>query len=332
MNARLNMPIKDSRRRSFERFVEENGEWTAMSIQLEEGLHTRPPSPDYRLLRLVQTAQDLLGKPLDQIRVLDLGCLEGQYAIEFAMHGAESVGVELREANLAKAEFAANQLQLERVELRLEDVRDLRREVHGEFDLVICSGILYHLEPADAVELLQRIHEVCTRMVIIDTQIALRGRESVEVDGKSYEGLWYTEHDDEADAETKLRDLWASVDNSRSFWFTHASLCNILADVGFSSTFESLGPHHPVGDDRRMYVALKGQRARVHTSPTTDNAPLHPRPEHNPLMNNPVQRERGRLFRAAKRWLPPVVKNRVKPLLRTLGVLPPDLTPAFLKG
>jgi hypothetical protein len=73
-----------------EGIVREHGPWTAMAIKLADGSYTREPVPDYRLRRLVQVAQDMVGKPLAECRVLDLACLEGQYAIEFALHGAET--------------------------------------------------------------------------------------------------------------------------------------------------------------------------------------------------------------------------------------------------
>jgi predicted RNA methylase len=74
--------------------------------------------------------------------VLDLACLEAHYAIEFALHGARAVGIEYRDESLAKARFAKEHLRLDKLELFKDDVRNLSRERYGEFDLVICSGIL----------------------------------------------------------------------------------------------------------------------------------------------------------------------------------------------
>src|SRR5438067_9171605 len=95
---------------SLDELRRQHGEWSAMSIHLGDGLYTLPPAPDGRLRRILQIACDLAGKPLGQLSVLDLACLEGQYGIELAMHGAEVVGIELREANLAKARFVKDYL------------------------------------------------------------------------------------------------------------------------------------------------------------------------------------------------------------------------------
>jgi 2-polyprenyl-3-methyl-5-hydroxy-6-metoxy-1,4-benzoquinol methylase len=70
----------------------------------------------------------LLGKPISQARVLDLACLEGHYAIEFALHGAEVTAIEIREANIAKARYAKEQMGLGRLRLVQDDVRNVSVE------------------------------------------------------------------------------------------------------------------------------------------------------------------------------------------------------------
>src|SRR5579864_2220433 len=134
---------------SIEEIRRQHGEWSAMSIHLGGDLYTRAPSADGRLRRILQVSCDLVGKPLGELRVLDLACLEGHYGIEMAMHGAEVVGIELREANLAKARYVKDYLRLDRLTLCQDDVRNLSTEKYGQFDLVICSGILYHLAAPD---------------------------------------------------------------------------------------------------------------------------------------------------------------------------------------
>lgn len=50
-------------------------------------------------------------KPWNQLRILDLGGLEGIYSLEFACHGAEVVSIEGRESNNAHSRFAAQVLE-----------------------------------------------------------------------------------------------------------------------------------------------------------------------------------------------------------------------------
>jgi hypothetical protein len=307
------------------------GEWSAMSIHLGGDLYTRRPAADGRLRRILQMACDLAGKPLDQLRVLDLACLEGHYGIELALHGAEVVGIELREANLAKARYVKDYLRLDRLILYQDDVRNLSLEKYGQFDMVICSGILYHLDAPDVFHFVRRIFEVCTRLAIFDTQIALRPDETFTIENEAYHGLWYREHDESADREVRLKDLWASVDNTRSFWFTPASLANYVARVGFSSFYECLNPQHAVPEDRRAYVAIKGQSANILSSPLTASMGFTPKSEQTQLPPVGPNVKRGPIFQFAKRLLPQSIKDAIKPVLRMVRILPPDSTPQFLK-
>jgi len=293
---------------------------------------TREPVADWRLRRIVQIAADLLGKPLSEARVLDLACLEGQYGIEFALHGAQVVGLEIREANLAKARFAQQELGLDNIRFIQDDVRNLSERVHGTFDIVICSGILYHLDVPDVFDFVQRIYDVSARLVVFDTQLSLSDRASVDYRGQPYAGLWYQEHDEKADHRAKYRDFWDSIDNTRSFWLTHASLCNLISEVGFTSFLRVENPHmQGLAADRATYVAVRGRRAKVLSSPPTDALVEERRPEREKAEPNPVQKARGPLFRLLKTKLPQPVKEVLKTGLRAAHLMSPDSTPSFLK-
>lgn len=273
-----------------------------MSIHLGEGVYTLPPAPDGRLTRIVQAVSDLAGKPFSQLRVLDLACAEGHYAIECARHGAEVVGIEFREESLAKARFVQNHLGLDRLTFHQDDVRNLSKDRYGEFDVVICSGILYHLDVPDVFHFVHRIYDVCTRLVFFDTEVALRPIETVEFEGFRYHGDWFIEHEEGSDEKTRMSNLWASVDNTRSFWFTHSSLANLMGRAGFTSLLECLIPHHDQFDGRRAYVAIKGAVGSVLTSPATASLGMRSRPEVTPT--HPSQTRRNAAVRLAKRVLP----------------------------
>jgi hypothetical protein len=96
-----------------------------MSIHLGGDTYTLPPAPDTRLRCLVQVTSDLAGKPLSQLLVFYLACLEGHYAIEFAMQGAEAAGIEYRAESVAKARFVRDYLDLDRLTFYQDDVRNL---------------------------------------------------------------------------------------------------------------------------------------------------------------------------------------------------------------
>ena len=256
-------------RNRLEDVVDAHGPWTAMSIKLSDDVCTREPAVDHRLKRILQACSDVAGKPLAACRVLDLACLEGHYALEFARHGSEVVGIEGRRASVAKCDFARDAMGLERASFHQDDVRNLSVEKYGVFDIVICSGLLYHLPAPDAWRLIQSMHSVCRGIVVIDTFVALSSRIDVELDGAAYHGHVYGEHDATESQAQKAKKLWASLDNDSSFWFTEPSLLNLLARAGYSSAFEVLTPTMPGNlRDRKTYLAVKGRPGRrAHVRP-----------------------------------------------------------------
>lgn len=318
---------------SLEQVIQHYGEWSAMSIYLGNGQYTlMPPQVDYRLRRLTQIVADLMSKPLNQIRVLDLACLEGHYGLEFAHHGAEVVGIEIREASLAKAQFAKHHLQLNNFSLYQDDVRNLSKEKYGTFDVVICSGILYHLDTPDVFQFVKNIYEVCNHIVVFDTFISLNDRVAAEFEGKTYWGLQRTEYSKEATEEDKKRHLWGSIDNFNSFWLTQPSLCNLMINSGFTSFYEC---HVPAWSsnliDRKTYVAIKGKAVKLLSSPVTDQTSHLQIPEHQPIDCHSVQKQHSLLFKLVKQTFPQPIKNVIKFTLRALGLMKPGGTPKYLK-
>src|SRR5689334_7467591 len=113
----------------------------ALAINPENVSRSDPPVPALsKLSRFVQIISDLSAKPFEDLRIVDLGCLEGMQAIELAAHGATVLGIEGREQNLAKAHENKEQAGVERVDFALDDVRNLSVERYGHFDVVLCAG------------------------------------------------------------------------------------------------------------------------------------------------------------------------------------------------
>jgi len=107
------------------------GPWTAHNIQLRDDIYSIAPEiigDEVKLRRIVQCVLDLAGGSVEGLRILDLACLEGLYAIEFARHKAACLGIEGREANIEKARFAKQVLLLDNLEFTQDDVRNLTIE------------------------------------------------------------------------------------------------------------------------------------------------------------------------------------------------------------
>jgi 2-polyprenyl-3-methyl-5-hydroxy-6-metoxy-1,4-benzoquinol methylase len=94
--------------------------------------------------------------------------------MEFASRGAKVVAIEGRAVNHEKARFAAEQKGLRDIEFVTEDVRNFSKERFGVFDVVVCSGLLYHLPGTDACRFVHAIADSCTRLTIIDLHLGLK--------------------------------------------------------------------------------------------------------------------------------------------------------------
>jgi methyltransferase-like protein/SAM-dependent methyltransferase len=91
----------------------------------------------------------LQAPPIAAARVLELGCASGGNVIPMAeqLPGAQFVGVDLSEGQIATGMAAVVELQLPNVQLRHADILDIDED-YGEFDYVICHGVFSWVPPA----------------------------------------------------------------------------------------------------------------------------------------------------------------------------------------
>ena len=135
-------------------------EFTAHNIRLDDGTLTKPDvghSMDaypwfVSARRILET---VFPGDKHNLRLADLGCLEGGYAVEFARMGFQVLGIDVREANIAACNYVKSETNLPNLKFVKDDVLNITK--YGVFDVVFCCGLLYHLDkPAQAKEHLQR--------------------------------------------------------------------------------------------------------------------------------------------------------------------------------
>ena len=88
--------------------VTKYGPWDSNNVYLEAGLYTMGSEivgDEIKLQRVVQCVLDHTGGTVEGMRVLDLGCGEGLYAIEFARRKASCLAIEGREPRAEKVRF-----------------------------------------------------------------------------------------------------------------------------------------------------------------------------------------------------------------------------------
>jgi SAM-dependent methyltransferase len=223
----------------------DHGPWTSESIWLRGDTFTRGPGivpGAMRLRQMLQLAAETCRKPLDEMRVLDLGALEGLVALEFARHGASVVAVEGREGNAAKIRAAARVAGVE-LEVVVADVRQLVDLNMGRFDVIFCLGLLYHLDWPSIPPFLASLAAMSVDALVIDTHLATHAEVVLEHKGWSYAGCMHREYESKQQADADWRKHpWSSIGNVESVWLTRESLANLLMNFGFSSVGECLHP------------------------------------------------------------------------------------------
>jgi SAM-dependent methyltransferase len=239
-----------------DRLAREYGPWRDR-IELAPGLFTGDRlAGAAKGKAILQVAADAVGD-LGGASVIDLGAAEGLFSIEFARHGAEVVAVDGRLGNVEKMRFAQRALGLSNLEAVHRDVREL--DTSRRYDVVLCLGLLYHLEGHAAVKLCHDLAAITERVAVIDTHVAPHAREELQVNGRSYWGRPIREFDPGAPADEQERLSRSAIGNPEAFWLTRSSLFNLLEDAGFTSVLEVFVPHVPDWHDRVILACLRGR-------------------------------------------------------------------------
>jgi SAM-dependent methyltransferase len=219
-----------------------------------------------KIRRIMQSTRDLMSRPFAELRILDLGCGEGVYAIEAGLRGAEVIALDARTQRLDQGAACAERHGLHRVRFVQEDVRRVTRETFGSFDVVYLLGLLYHLDVPDLFSVLENVCRLCLNLLVVDTLISLTAEDRVEWRGQAFYGRRYREHEDGDTDEIRRSRLLKSIDNTFSFRLTKESLLRVLHDVGFTSVYECLVPFEPgKAADRITLTALKGMPVLLST-------------------------------------------------------------------
>jgi 2-polyprenyl-3-methyl-5-hydroxy-6-metoxy-1,4-benzoquinol methylase len=106
-----------------------------------------------------------LDLPVNGKRVLDVGCGVGHFSRFYLERGCTWFGIEGRQSNID----VMRRLYPD-VDGAVADVQDSSFGHRGQYDVVHCFGLLYHLESPMAA--LRNIRAVCTRFLLLETMVA----------------------------------------------------------------------------------------------------------------------------------------------------------------
>ncbi|QUR69704.1 class I SAM-dependent methyltransferase [Mycobacterium spongiae] len=280
-------------------------QFTAHNIRLDDGTFTKPDYPhsmeDYPYCKSARgILETVFPGDRSQLRLADVGCLEGGYAVEFARLGFQVLGIEVRELNIAACNYVKSKTNLPNLNFVQDNALNIAD--HGVFDGVFCSGLLYHLDYPK--QYLETLSSVTKRLLILQTQFSLVSRADAALRlptrvrwvfdrlvRKSvpthftlsapsvHEGLggrWFTEFHTDRSFGKRETARWASWDNRRSFWIQREYVLQALRDVGFDVVLEQFDHMQP--DIAKSLLGgsyqsdLRGLFIGIKTGDSTDGA------------------------------------------------------------
>jgi SAM-dependent methyltransferase len=226
-----------------------------------------------KVRRVMQITRDLGGRPVADLRILDLGCGEGVYAIEAGIHGADVVAVDARTQRMDHGADVAARHGLTGVRFVRDDVRRVSAASYGMFDVVYLLGIVYHLDAPEVFTFLENVHALCARLLIVDTFVSLAPDLQAAWRDEVFDGERRREHDDDDPPEVRESRVLRSIDNTFSFRFTTESLIRALRLAGFTSVVECHVPAEPgKPNDRVTLAAIKGEPVALSAYPWINTA------------------------------------------------------------
>jgi tRNA (mo5U34)-methyltransferase len=119
---------------------------------------------------IVPAIHEIFPEGLDGKHCLDVACNEGYFSHVLYKMGGLVKGIDIREANVARARRIRQILDYEpqRLNFEVQDLFDLANGAQS-FDLILFLGILYHLE--NPIGALRLVHKRARRAVILETQL-----------------------------------------------------------------------------------------------------------------------------------------------------------------
>jgi 2-polyprenyl-3-methyl-5-hydroxy-6-metoxy-1,4-benzoquinol methylase len=272
-------------------------EFTHHNIRLDDGTFTKSASTrsmaDYPYCISARGTLDAVF-PGDKtgLRVVDIGCLEGGYAVEFARMGFDVLGIEVRASNIAACNYVKSKTDLPNLEFVQDNALNIAS--YGMFDAAFCSG-LYHLD--EPQQYLKTLSSVTRKLLILQTQFAIirpidaklglstRTQQVVDkvlqkmepvnfllsapAEHEGLPGRWFTEFKNDRAFDQRENSRWASWDNCRSFWIQREYLLQTIKDVGFDIVMEQYDHLEPSIAESLLgnsyYAQLRGMFVGIKT-------------------------------------------------------------------
>ncbi len=137
-------------------------------IYLGQGVYTLPVLQLHNYVW--QAVKEMLPDGYNGASVLDVGTNAGYFSIQAKLNGADQVvGVDFEDRYLKQAEACRTIWKLD-IDYRQIDIDQLQPLAMGQrFDVVIFTGILYHLK--NPLGVLEQMATLCSDAIIVETEV-----------------------------------------------------------------------------------------------------------------------------------------------------------------
>jgi SAM-dependent methyltransferase len=230
------------------RFELPDGSVTPLHQSFLEDVHKTRAAMIFPLL-------DQLVPDWSAVRCLDIACNEGFFSFEIAKRGArEVVGFDAHPAVIEKAEYIRSAKQHTNVAFSVFDLEQLGPEWKGRFEVVLCLGIVYHLE--NPIGCLRRVRSVTDKVCVIDTQLNRFSGEMETPEGRA------TSVQRRPSAMSLVDEPGGELSGVQpvSLVPNHRAMLRILEAVGFSRVLQMMPPadayEQYANFDRAIYFAF----------------------------------------------------------------------------
>lgn len=190
------------------------------------------------LKELNALADTIFDKSLTNKTVLDIGCYNGFFSFEAHRRGAKRVlatdfFIWQYDPRCYEAFEIARAFVAPEIEDRVIDIADLNTESVGVFDLVLFSGVFYHLR--NPFLALEQIAKLANETLVVETHL-----DALEIERPAM--IFYPT---------------TELNNDPSNWWGPNQLCvqAMLQDVGFSRVEFKPNPNHP--SNRGVFIARR---------------------------------------------------------------------------
>lgn len=173
--------------------------------------------------------------------IIDLGCLEGGYMVEFVCMGFEFIGLEVWEENFVCCNYVKQNLNLQNFYFVKDMVWNL--DCYGFFDVLFCCGLLYYFDKFCVF--LEKLVCYIKKVMILQMYFFILLEDGVKYYSfffmqvnEGFNGCWYYEFYFSMFYEECEKLCWVFYENDCFFWIQKEYLFGLIYDLGFIMVFE----------------------------------------------------------------------------------------------